>query len=57
MVQLIELIKVFKHMRSQSTTNGAKRKAKKLSLSLFPLIINPANKNSCAVWGYPLFGA
>ena len=37
--------------------NGANKKAKELSLSLFALIINLANKNGRGAQGYSLFGA
>ena len=44
MFQPTERIKVLKQERSQSATNGANKKAKVSSLSLFASIINPAKR-------------
>ena len=56
-IQLTEPIKVFNQERSQSPTNGANKKAKKLNLSLFASITNPENENGCGAQGYSLFSA
>ena len=49
MFQPTERIKVLKQERSQSATNGANKKAKESSLSLFALITNPENEKGCVV--------
>ena len=54
-VQLIKLIKVLKQERSLLATNSANKKVKKLSLSLFKLIINLVNKNNYDAPGYFFF--
>ena len=56
MFQLTKPIKVFKQEHSQLAANGANKKAKKLNLGLFALIINLANKNDYCARDYPLFG-
>ena len=50
--QATERIKVLKQECSQSAINGAHKKVKELSLSLFALITNPKNEYGCSAQGY-----